>query len=225
MAGSFWFLFTARLGLEPMLIVPAGRDDLLSHAPRADRVARCATLPLAGVPAAATVYTYLAGRALFLLAPTLLLHEVIAGWLDFSPSTGETPRRAHWRNARGLALSSAVMLALSLPILWYVRANAAVADQRLGELGGPMTAALRGDLRPVAGQGRRSGIRRPLGRFDRHPLPLQPAGATRLATAPGTAVPDGPCVDGLALAAPAGSRSRAPASSSCSSGWRWAWRR
>ncbi len=148
MAGSFWFLFTARLGLEPMLIAPlAAATFYLMH--RGLTRSALGDLALAGVPAAATVYTYLAGRALFLLAPALLIHELIAGWW-IARRNGRDAAQNHRRNARGLALSSAVMLALSLPILWYVRANAAIADQRLGELGGPITAALRGDLRPVA---------------------------------------------------------------------------
>jgi hypothetical protein len=148
LAGSFWFVFTARLGLEPMLVVPlAASAFYLMHR----GLFRSATrdLALAGVPAAAGVYTYLAGRVLYLLAPMLLLHEVCAAWL-VGRRDGKVAAQEHWRNVRGLALSSAVMLALTLPILWYVRTSATLADQRLGELGGPLLAALQGDFSPVA---------------------------------------------------------------------------
>lgn len=150
MAGSFWLLFAARLGLEPMLVVPlAATTCYLMHR----GLARSSTrdLATAGLPAAASVYTYLAGRVFYLLAPALLVHELVAAWF-VSRREGKAAAQAHRNNLRGLALSSVVMLALTIPMLWYVRANVAVADQRLGELGGPMSAALRGDLRPVVGK-------------------------------------------------------------------------
>lgn len=148
LAGSFWFIFTARLGLEPMLVVPLA-TIMLYLLNRGMARGSTADLALAGLAGAAAVYSYPAGRVLFAVAPLMLLHELIVGWWAGRRAIragAARPKRA----VGGLALSWTVMLAACAPLFWYVRANASTADRRLEELGGPLSAALRGDLAPVA---------------------------------------------------------------------------
>ncbi len=70
-AGSFWFLFAGRLGLEPIALLPPAVACFYFLARTEPRPSLSAYL-LAGVMAGAANYTYLAARTLYAL-PLILL--------------------------------------------------------------------------------------------------------------------------------------------------------
>ena len=146
MATSFWFLMAARLGLEPIALLPLAMAFLYLL----DRGLERPSLPFlaaAGFVGGVAVYTYLAARALILLIPLLLLYEGIV-WIRQRRSRDGQNREQAMRLA-GLSLSLAVMLAVSAPLLVYLFGHSGAADGRVRELGGPVVAAMRGDLKPI----------------------------------------------------------------------------
>lgn len=149
LAGSFGFLFAARLGLEPIALAPlAVLAIYLLDRGLARRSWR--NLAAAGALAGLATYTYLASRALFALPILLLLHALLVSALArlrigaYRPAPGETRFAVAGSLLMGLA-----MALVSAPLLLYVRDNPAVADRRLGEVGGPLSALMSGDLAPL----------------------------------------------------------------------------
>jgi len=171
MAGSFWFLFAARLGLEPMALLPLAVAMLyllargLAPLGGACGVERrsFADFAWAGLAGGLAVYTYLAARSLFLLPILLLVYEIFAARLGRrrygggpaclagARRTQAAPTNLHALKARmaGLLLAFGIMLAASAPLLAYLRDHASTSDRRVAELGAPIAAALRGDLGPL----------------------------------------------------------------------------
>lgn len=147
MAGSYWFLFTARLGLEPaaLFALAAGMVYFLSRA-QTERTWR--HFVAAGLMGGLSVNTYLAGRGLFGLLALLLGYEVVT-WLGH-----------RWRGRRGLTtvrgllVSLLVMAAVGTPLLIYLSNRPGVGDLRVGALGGPITAAMAGDFGPLLANSR-----------------------------------------------------------------------
>ncbi len=142
MAGSFWFLFMARLGLEPIAALTLGTAMVLCL-DRGLVTGRRRAFVWAGLFGALAVYTYLAGRALYLLPPLLLAHQFVV----WPVAGGQLPPRR--RRVVGLLLTLLVMVVLTVPLFLYLQANAARADLRVGELGGPLAALRQGQFGPL----------------------------------------------------------------------------
>ncbi len=210
MAGSFWFLFTGRVGLRAISAMTLGaamiywldrglsavRDGDLHHEePKTRRLTKLSgplgnfgssVLPvkgslgpflLSGLFGGLAIYTYLSARALFALAPLLILYEGV-GWLvrrvrrghprmnerqtnermaaqagKSLVATGESVHSAGIRSfvdgpVAGLLLSWLVMALVSAPLLLWLRAHPG-AERRVGELAGPLSEAARGQLLPL----------------------------------------------------------------------------
>jgi len=145
MASSFWFLLAARLGVESVALLPLAvamfyfLDRGLAHHSLRD-------FAVAGVLGGVANYTYLASRTLYAL-PLLLLALLSLAMLLQKRRTGNWPAYAR-RDFFGLLLAWAVMVAVSGPLLWYL-AHHSGTDGRIGQLVGPVYAALEGDLRPL----------------------------------------------------------------------------
>jgi hypothetical protein len=146
MAASFWFLMAARLGLEPIALLPLAMAFLYLLNRGLERPS-LPPLAAAGLTGGLAIYTYLAARTLFLLIPLLLCYEG-AIWIRQRRSA-QGQNQPDTKRLVGLLLALAVMLAVSAPLLIYLRAQPAAADGRVRELGGPVTAALQGDLAPI----------------------------------------------------------------------------
>lgn len=149
MAGSYWFLFAARLGLEPALLIPLATAAIyFLHRGLSRR--RWRDFVVAGLAGGVAIYSYLASRMLYLLVALLLAYELVS-WLVPRLSRRSAPPTC-WRHTAipGLLVTLALMILVGGPFLLYLQSRPAVADQRLGELAGPITAALQGDLMPLA---------------------------------------------------------------------------
>ncbi len=157
MAGSFWFLFAARLGLEPMVLLPL-TTAMCYFLSRGMARSSVRDLALAGIAGGAGLYAYPAGRPLILMMPLLVLHRFVVDALE--RKRAGTSKRAGARPAatlisepmlRGLFLATLLMALIGAPLFVYIQTHPAVADARLGELQGPILAALRGDVAPLLG--------------------------------------------------------------------------
>jgi hypothetical protein len=146
MGTSFWYLMAARLGLEPIALLPLAMV-FLYLLDRALAEVRRAYFVAAGAAGGLAIYTYLAARTLYLLLPALFLYEGIAWIIRRRQARGR--EREQSRRLTGLLLAFAVMLAVSAPLMVYLFGHSATADGRVRELGGPLTSALRGDLGPL----------------------------------------------------------------------------
>jgi hypothetical protein len=146
MATSFWFLMAARLGLEPIALLPLAMA-FLYFLDRGLARASFSSFIAAGLAGGLAIYTYLAARALFLLIPLLLIYETVV-WLRRRRPADGTGRKSARRLA-GLCLSLAVMLAVSAPLLVHLLGHSATADGRVRELGDAIASAGRGDLKPI----------------------------------------------------------------------------
>jgi hypothetical protein len=144
MAGSFWFLFAGRLGLEPIPLIALAMGMIYFLDRGLTRVRQSSALMdfvLAGILGGLAAYTYLAGRTLFALVPMLLIYELTARvWRRMR-------RRASFPDGviPGLVLSLLTMAVISAPLLIYVSSHTNVADRRVGEVGKSLGAALQGD--------------------------------------------------------------------------------
>ncbi|MCB0252343.1 MAG: glycosyltransferase family 39 protein [Anaerolineae bacterium] len=145
LAGSFWFLFTARLGLEPAALIPLAtatiyflHRGLSSHAWR--------DFVVAGVAGGLSVHTYLASRGLFLLVALLLGYEAVI-WLlgKLRREQGGLAQTA----IPGLLVTTAIMAAVSAPLFIYLQTQPGTGDLRVGELGGAASALLVGNVQPL----------------------------------------------------------------------------
>jgi hypothetical protein len=148
MATSFWYLLAARLGLEPIALLPLTMAFLYFLDRGLERPS-LRSLAAAGFIGGIAIYTYLAARTLFLLIPLLLLYEGIM-WLG-QRQRERTQTREQRRRLAGLVLAMAVLLVVSGPLLIYLRTHPQVADLRTYELSGPLAAVFRGDLQPILG--------------------------------------------------------------------------
>lgn len=148
MAGSYWFLFTSRLGLEPALLIPLATAAIyFLH--RGLSQGRWRDFVLAGLAGGLAIYSYLASRMLYLLVGLLLAYE-LGGWV-LRRLRGRGDPSIAWRQTAlpGLLVTLVVMILVGGPFLLYLQTRPSVADQRLGELAGPVVAALQGDLGPL----------------------------------------------------------------------------
>ncbi|MEZ4767844.1 MAG: glycosyltransferase family 39 protein [Caldilineales bacterium] len=145
LAGSFWFLFTARLGLEPAALIPLATGTIyFLHRGLSRRAWRA--FIAAGVMGGLSIHTYLASRGLFALAALLLGYEAI-GWL--LPKLRGQRTRFRETAIPGLLLTTAIMAAISAPLFIYLQTRPATGDLRVGELGGAASAALAGNVQPL----------------------------------------------------------------------------
>jgi Dolichyl-phosphate-mannose-protein mannosyltransferase len=146
MVTSFWFLMAARLGLEPIALLPLAMAYLY-FLNRGLARPSLPSLTVAGLAGGLAIYTYLAARMLYLVIPLLLIYEAVA-WLRLRRSArGKTHEET--RRLIGLLLALAVMLVVSAPLLIYLLGHSATADGRVRELGGAIASAGRGDLQPI----------------------------------------------------------------------------
>ena len=147
LAGSFWFIFTTRLGLEPALLIAlaTGTIYFLSRG-LASRAWR--DFAAAGLLGGLAVHTYLASRGLFVLLALLLGYELL-GWLLHRLRNKEPRLSLRQTAVPGLLLAALVMAAISAPLFIYLQTRPATGDLRVGELGGALSAVLSGDLRPL----------------------------------------------------------------------------
>ena len=145
LAGSFWFLFTARLGLEPAALIPLATATIyFLHRGLSGRAWR--DFIAAGVMGGLSIHTYLAARGLFALLALLLGYEAIS-WL-----LGKLRRRQSGLAQTpipGLLATTAIMAAISAPLFIYLQTRPATGDLRVGELGGAASAALAGNMQPL----------------------------------------------------------------------------
>lgn len=144
---SFWFLFLARLGLEPASLLPFAVAMVYFLARGLERLS-FRDLGLAGLCGGLAIYTYPAGRSLFGL-PILLVGYELASWLVDRWRPGAvtpTPKR---KVIAGLLVVLGLMVLVSAPLFLYVRAHPGAADQRLRELSSALTAARQGQFQPV----------------------------------------------------------------------------
>jgi hypothetical protein len=146
MATSFWFLMAARLGLEPIALLPLAMAYLY-FLNRGLARASLSSFAVAGLAGGLAIYTYLAARTLYLVIPLLLIYEVVI-WLRRRRSARGLTHEAT-RRLVGLLLALAVMLVVSAPLLIYLFGHSATADGRVRELGGAIASAGRGDLQPI----------------------------------------------------------------------------
>jgi hypothetical protein len=146
MAVSFWFLLAARLGLEPIALLPLAMICLYFLDRGLTRPSLFSFVG-AGLAGGIAIYTYLAARALFLLPPLLLLYEGIV-WVRQRRS-GSGQNREQTTRLAGLCLTLALMLIVSAPLMVYLLGHSTTADGRVRELGDAVDSAARGDLRPM----------------------------------------------------------------------------
>jgi hypothetical protein len=157
MAGSFWFLFAARLGLEPMASLPLAMA-MLYFLGRGLQRHSLTDLAIAGVIGGIALYTYLAPRVLLFLPPLLLAYELILAGVRRARAREPRLMRETRANIAGLLLCLLLMLLVSSPLLLYLRTHPGTADARVNELKAPLLAALRGDLGPVLGKARETAL-------------------------------------------------------------------
>ena len=148
MAGSFWFLFTGRVGLRAISALTLGAA-MVYWLDRGLARRSFGAFLAAGVCGGFAVYTYLSARALLALAPLLLLYEGLAALGRALTHRGRTAGSAGSAPVvLGLLSSWLATLAVSAPLLLYLRANPG-SERRVGELTAPLTAALQGRLLPL----------------------------------------------------------------------------
>ena len=146
-AGSFWFLFAGRLGLEPIALLPAALACFYFLA-RTELRPSFPDYLLAGVMAGVANYTYLAARTLYALPLILLCYEAALALLARVRGRAWPPQ-ARPRIAGPLVMLASMLL-VSGPLLAYLLTHSAQADGRIGELSGPINAALgEGNLLPL----------------------------------------------------------------------------
>ncbi len=194
MAGSFWFLFTGRVGLRAISAMTLTAAMIywldrgltqtfeVSAATAGGATSKVFPFLLSGVFGGLAIYTYLSARALFALAPLLMLYEGI-GWIASRRPSGSRPPPQVARPRRsdlvpGLLLSWLVMLLVSAPLLLWLRANPG-AERRVGELAGPLGDAAKGQFLPLlrtAGEGLATLLwQEPIGLLYQYNLPGRPA--------------------------------------------------
>ena len=146
LAGSFGFLFAARLGLEPiaLLLFATATFYFLTRALRIALASRA--YAAAGLLSGAAIYTYLASRTLYAVPVLLLLYAGVSAWWARRAGQGGAGKS---RNALiGPILTLVLMALVGAPLMLYISAHAG-ADGRVGELSGGITAALKGNLQPI----------------------------------------------------------------------------
>lgn len=159
MGGSFWLIFTARVGLRAISAMALLTIAIYLLVRGLERQS-WGTLALAGLPAGLAMYTYLSARAFLALVPMLIIYELLKLlWRrgKSHPSSVSIPNgsAAQPYSARsravliGLLLSWLLTVGLSSPLFWYLRTALGGLDQRLTDLGGPLLALAHGDFRPV----------------------------------------------------------------------------
>jgi len=146
MAGSFWFLVAARLGVESIALLPLA-TAMVYFLDRGLHRRSVRDLALAGILGGVANYTYLASRTLYLLIPAVALYCVGCGlWRRIRK--GEWPVSTG-RELAGLLLAQVMMLAGSAPLLLYLRSHGGTTDERINQLSGALRAASAGDLSEI----------------------------------------------------------------------------
>ncbi len=136
MAGSFWFLLAARLGVESIALLPLA-TAMLYLIDRGLARRSWPLLALSGVVGGIANYTYLAARALYALPPLLLIYLL-----------ARDRSRRHGKDLLGLFLSFGATVVVSGPLLLYLRGQGATADGRLGQLSGALGHIAHGNAGP-----------------------------------------------------------------------------
>jgi 4-amino-4-deoxy-L-arabinose transferase-like glycosyltransferase len=146
-AVSFWPLIETRMALETGLLAPLaalamyllarGLDERDDRLPKSRRLRKSMiALALAGLFLGLHVYAYTPGRPMPALPLALLVYLLLLN------------RRTLRRRWPGLLVFCLVTLAVVLPLVLFLRAYPE-AEERLGQLNGPLTALRQGDPRPV----------------------------------------------------------------------------
>ena len=134
MGASFWFLFTARVGLRAISLLLFS-EGLVYFLIRGFEDAKPWAFVVAGAFGGVSVYTYLASRALFAVP------------LVFGAYWVWRKRGNFLRNAFGALTALVLMAAISIPLFAYGRSHP--MDRRIGELGYALTAARHGHFGPA----------------------------------------------------------------------------
>lgn len=145
-AVSFWPLIETRMGLETGLLAPLAALAMVFLARGLDRNQGCGLQPapflrlfdfaLAGLFLGLHVYAYTPGRPIPALPLALLVYLLL-----FDRRT----LRHRWPGLLALCL---VALAVALPLALFLHVHPE-AEERLGQLSGPLTALRQGDPRPL----------------------------------------------------------------------------
>ncbi len=135
MGASFWFLFTARVGLRAILLLPfsAGMVYLLTKG--VERRTMWFFF-LAGVLGGVGVYTYLASRVMFFVP---VVFSAYYAWRERRNKPGKI--------LLGMVSALAIMVVVSLPLYFYGRSHQ--MDRRVGELSYVLNALRHGDILPA----------------------------------------------------------------------------
>ncbi len=136
LAVAFWGVSSSRVGLRAVTAAPLVVAALLTARPTAPRPPGMRRLVMGGVWLGLALYTYPAAR----LMPPLLFAFAL-----YRLTGGEAARRA---DGLRRMVTPAVALLVAAPLGLYLHAHPA-AEARLGQLGGPLQAALHGELRPL----------------------------------------------------------------------------
>ncbi len=135
LTAGFWPLMMARVGLRaPTLPALLALTVLLYEHARASRSSRL--FALAGFTLGASLYTYMASRGMPLMFVALL------------PTLAWLARDEFRRTWRGIVLLLIVAALTAAPLFLYLHAHPGM-EQRLGQLGGALTALRHGDWRPL----------------------------------------------------------------------------
>jgi hypothetical protein len=145
MAGSFWFLLAGRLGVESIALLPLA-TGMLYFLDRGLSEHSWTSLALAGILGGIANYTYLASRALYALPILMMAYSML--YLVARRPIAARQRRLAGKDFAGLLLAFVLMLAVSGPLLSYLRSQPTTFDGRLGQLSSGISAALQGDLGP-----------------------------------------------------------------------------
>ncbi len=147
-AGSFWFLLAARLGVESIALLSLATATFY-FLDRGLARGKWSDFAIAGLLAGVANYTYLAARTLYALPPLMALY--LAGrmlWVRCSSARSSGAVSEIRRSLAGLAVMSGLALIVSAPLLIYLRTHPDT-DGRIGELSNALRAALAGDPGPV----------------------------------------------------------------------------
>jgi 4-amino-4-deoxy-L-arabinose transferase-like glycosyltransferase len=145
LAGLFWSLFLSRVGLRAILLPAVSGLSAwffwkgLKAGPQESALRH---LALAGALAGASLYTYMAARAVPL---------IFAGFAGYLALFQRGLLRSHWR---GLALFFVLLVAAAAPLAAYLLAHPG-AEYRISEISQPLAALRAGDLGPAAENGLR----------------------------------------------------------------------
>jgi len=140
---SFWFIFTARVGLRAISLFPISTAAfyflLLGFETRSWR----AWIAM-GVMAGLAVYTYVPGRFLPPIVAAIILFELV--FTKFFHKIASPPLKQ-------VAVAILVMALVAAPMAWYIFRYPEFANQRISELDTALDSAMHGNIKPLLGNG------------------------------------------------------------------------